>query len=153
MSKRHMVTLHHNITVYNNLFDHMDGIMRALPMTKTPWKKDWYLAMRIARQKLTTVYADVTPMTGMLLSSAYILEAFVKLRSFKKWDKGMDITLEDKTSYTTQYHEAVLKYAENEYDSQPRRVPVIIPEIVPRKNCYGFPLNSDDGTCDHRTNT
>jgi len=31
------------------------------------------------------------------------------------WDKGMDINLEDETSYTTQYQEAFLKYVENEY--------------------------------------
>jgi hypothetical protein len=30
MSKRHTVTLHHIITVYNDMFDHMDGVMRAL---------------------------------------------------------------------------------------------------------------------------
>jgi len=27
MSKRHTVTLHHVITVYNDLFDHIDGMM------------------------------------------------------------------------------------------------------------------------------
>jgi hypothetical protein len=27
MSKRHTVTLHHVITVYNDMFDHMDGVM------------------------------------------------------------------------------------------------------------------------------
>jgi len=30
MSKWHAVTLHHVITVYNDIFDHMDGVMRAL---------------------------------------------------------------------------------------------------------------------------
>ena len=29
MSKRHTVTLHHGITVYNDMFNHMDGMMRA----------------------------------------------------------------------------------------------------------------------------
>jgi len=27
MSKRHTVTFHHVITVYNDMFDHMDGVM------------------------------------------------------------------------------------------------------------------------------
>jgi len=36
MSKRHTVTLHHVITVYNDVFDHMDGVMRALAKKKTP---------------------------------------------------------------------------------------------------------------------
>ena len=29
MSKRHTVTLHHIITVYNDMFSHMDGVMLA----------------------------------------------------------------------------------------------------------------------------
>jgi hypothetical protein len=51
----------------------------------------------------------------MLLSSPHILNPFSKLRSFRKWGKGMDINPEDETSYTTQYQEAFLKYVENIY--------------------------------------
>jgi len=51
----------------------------------------------------------------MLLISEDILDPFRKLRSFRKWGKGMDIDPEDETSYTTQYQEAFLKYVENEY--------------------------------------
>jgi len=36
MSKRHTVTLHLVITVYNVMFDQMDGVMRALAKKKTP---------------------------------------------------------------------------------------------------------------------
>jgi len=39
MSKRHTVTLHHIVTVYNNMFDHVDGVMRALANKKTQWKE------------------------------------------------------------------------------------------------------------------
>ena len=35
MAKRHTVTLHQVITVYNDMFDHMDGVMRALAKKKT----------------------------------------------------------------------------------------------------------------------
>jgi hypothetical protein len=35
MSKQHIITLHHDITVYNDMFDHMDGVMRALAKKKT----------------------------------------------------------------------------------------------------------------------
>jgi hypothetical protein len=35
MSKRHTVTLHYVITVYNDMFDHMDGVMRAFAKKKT----------------------------------------------------------------------------------------------------------------------
>jgi len=60
----------------------------------------------------------------MLLISAQILEPFRKLPSFRDWDKGMDTTPEDETSYTAQYQEAFLKYVENEYCAKHRRAPV-----------------------------
>ena len=134
MSKRHTVTLHHVITVYNDMFDHMDGVMRALAKKKTPWKEDLFFAVKLARQKLSKYYAEVTPTTGMLLISAHILDPFRKLRSFRKWDKGMDINPEDETSYTTQYQEAFLKYVENEYCAKHRRVPVNKLETVTTSN-------------------
>ena len=40
MSKRPTVTLHHTITVYNDMFDHMDGVMRALAEKRPAWKED-----------------------------------------------------------------------------------------------------------------
>jgi hypothetical protein len=49
MLKRHTVTLHHVITVYNDMFDHMDGVMRALAKKKTQWKEDLYFAVKVAR--------------------------------------------------------------------------------------------------------
>jgi hypothetical protein len=134
MSKRHTVTLHHVITVYNDMFDHMDGVMRALAKKKTPWKEDLFFAVKLARQKLSRYYAEVTPTTGMLLISAHILDPFRKLRSFRKWDKGMDINSEDETSYTTQYQEALRKYVENEYCAKHRRVLVNKLETVQNSN-------------------
>jgi len=115
MSKRHTVTLHHVITVYNDKFDHMDGVMRPLPKKMTAWKEDLFFAVKLARQKLSKYYAEVTPTTGMLLISAHILDPFRKLRSFRECDKGMDINPEDETSYTIQYQEVFLKYVENKY--------------------------------------
>jgi len=53
MSKRHTVTLHHVITVFNDMFDHMDGVMRALAKKKTPWKEDLFFAVKFPRQKLS----------------------------------------------------------------------------------------------------
>jgi hypothetical protein len=101
MSKRHTVTLHHVITVYNDIFYHMDGVMRALAKKKTQWKEDLFFAVKLARQKLSKYHAAVTTMTCMLLSFTQILDPFRKLRSFRKWDKGMDINPEHETSYTT----------------------------------------------------
>jgi hypothetical protein len=113
MSKRHTINLHHVITVNNDMFDHMDGVMRALAKKKTQWKEDLFFAGKCAQQKLSKYYTEVTPTTGMLLITAHILDLFRKLRSFRKWDKGMHINPEDETSYTTQYQEAFLKYVEN----------------------------------------
>ena len=134
MSKRHTVTLHHVITVYNDMFDHMDSVMRALPKKKTKWKEDLFCPVKLARQKLSKYYKEVTPTTGRLLISAHILDPFRKLRLFRKWDKGMHINPVDETSYTTQYQEAFLKYVENEYYAKHRRVPVNKFETVQSSN-------------------
>jgi len=80
------------------MFDHMDGVMRALAKKKTQWKEYLFFAVKCARQKLSKYYTEVTPTTGMLLISTHILDPFRKLRSFRKWDKGMDINPEDETS-------------------------------------------------------
>ena len=83
-SKRHTVTLHHVITVYNDMFDHMDGVMRALATKKPQWKEDLIFAVKLARKKISKYYAEVTPTTGMLLISAQIHDPFRKLRSCRK---------------------------------------------------------------------
>ena len=93
MSKWHTVTLHHVITVDNVMFDHMDGVMRALVKKMTTWKEALFFAVKLAQQLLSKYYAEVTPTTGMFLIWAHILNPLRKLRSFRKWDKGMDINL------------------------------------------------------------
>jgi len=65
----------------------------------TQWKEALFFTVKLARQKLSKYYAEVTPTTGMLVISANILNPFRKLRWFTKWDKEMDINSEDKTSY------------------------------------------------------
>jgi hypothetical protein len=40
MTKRHTVSLHHIITVYNDMIDRMDAVMQALAKKMTQWKKD-----------------------------------------------------------------------------------------------------------------
>jgi len=116
------------------MFDHMDAVMRAFTKKNTQWKKDLFFAGKLAWQKLSKYYAEVTPTTGMLLISAHILNPFRKLRSFRKWDTGMDINPEDQTSYTTQYQEAFLKYVENQYCAKHRQGPVNNLEKVPSSN-------------------
>ena len=79
MSKRHTVTLHRVIPVYNDMYDHMDGVMRALAKQQTQWKEDLYFTVKFAWQKLSKYFTEVTPTTGMLLISAYILDSLWKL--------------------------------------------------------------------------
>jgi len=106
------------------MFDHMDGVMRALAKKKTPWKEDLFFAVKLAWQKLSKYDAEVTPTTGMLLISAHILETLRRLWLFRKWDRGMDINPENDTSYTTQSQEAFLGYVENEYCAKHRHAPI-----------------------------
>jgi hypothetical protein len=90
------------------MFDPMNGVMQALAKKKTQWNEDLFFAVKLAQQKLAKFYTEVTPTTGMLRISAHILDPFLKLRSYSKWDKAMDINPEDETSYHTQYQEAFL---------------------------------------------
>jgi len=81
--------------------------------------------MKLAQQKLSKYYANVTTTTmGMFGSSADILDSFRKLQTDMKGVKGLDINSEKKTSYTTQYKEAFLKNAENDCCAKHRHVPV-----------------------------
>ena len=86
----------------------MDGVMRTLDMKKTQWKEDLFFAAKLAWQKLSKYYTEVTPIMGMLLISANILDPVRNLGSFRHCDKGMNINPEDETSYTTQYQEVFL---------------------------------------------
>jgi len=145
MSKGHSITLHHVITVYNDILDHMDGIMRALAKKQTPWKEDPFFAVNFARRKLSKWYTEVTPMTGMLHIGAHILDPFRKLRLFRTWEKGMDINPEDETSYTTQYHKAFPKYVENKYCAEHRRLPVTNSENIQTNNLSFSAMASKSG--------
>jgi hypothetical protein len=58
------------------MFNHMDGVMRALAKKKTQWKEDLLFAEKLAQQKLSKNSAEVTPMAGMRLISAHILDPF-----------------------------------------------------------------------------
>jgi len=127
------------------MFDHMDGVMRALAKKKTQWKEDLFFAVKCVQQKLSTYYTEVTPTTGMLLITAHILDPFRKLRSFRNWDNGMDINPDDETSYTTQYQEALLRYVEIEYCPKHRRLPVIKSDNTQNNNPTPFDEASRSG--------
>jgi hypothetical protein len=96
--------------------------------------------VRIASQKLTKQYAEVTPSTGINLNSSHILDYFRQLTSSRHWDRGMDINAEEKTFYTTQYQEAFLKYVEIEYCAKHQQVPVNEPGSVQSRNFIQFAM-------------
>jgi len=144
-----MVTLHHGITIWHEMFDDKDGVMRALENEKPHWKEDLYFAFTLAHQKLSKSYAAVTPAPGMLLIPAHILDPFWKLQSFRKWDKGMDINPEDENSYTTQFQKVFLKYMENEYCAKQWRLPVIQSESVQCNNHFSSAMASRSGLSWH----
>ena len=79
MSKRHTATLYHVITVYNDMFNHMDGVMLDLVKKKTPRKEDFFFAVKLPRHKRSKYYGEVTPMTCIVLISAHFLNLFRKL--------------------------------------------------------------------------
>jgi hypothetical protein len=84
-------------------------------------------------------------MTAMFLLSAHSLYTFQKLQSFWKWGKGMDIHPVEKTSFTTQYKEAFLKYVENEYCAKYQHVLVNKPENITSNNLIPSALASGSG--------
>jgi len=120
----HPVTLRHVVSVYNDIFNHMDGVIQAVAKKKTPLEEDLFFTVKLAQQKPSKDYAEVTPTKGMLLISAHILDPFQKLRSFRRWEKGLDINAEDEASYTTQYQDEFPKDVENQYCAKHRRVPI-----------------------------
>jgi len=105
-----------------------------------------FFAVKLAGQNLSKYYAEVTPMMGMLLSSAHMVNPCRKLRLYRKWDKGMDINPENETSYTAQYQEAFLNYVENLYCAKHRCVPVNKHESLPSSNHIPSPPAS--GSCE-----
>jgi len=134
ISKRHTVRLHHILTVYNDMFDRMEGVMWALAKNKTQWKEDVFFAVKLARQMLSKWYAEVTPSTGTHLISAHILDPFRKLRSFRMWSKGMDINPGDEAFYNTQYPQAFLQNVEDEFCAKQWHVMVNKHESLPTNN-------------------
>jgi len=82
---------------------------------------------------------------GMIPISANIHDLFRKLRSCRKWEKGMDINPGDETSYTTQYQEVFLKYVDNEYFDKHQCVSVNEHLSLPRIN--NIPSGTIPGSC------
>jgi len=67
------------MTVYNDMFIHMDGVMRALAKKTTPWNEDLYFTVKLVPQKLFKYSGEVTPKTSLVCISAHIIHRFRKL--------------------------------------------------------------------------
>ena len=115
MSKRKTITPHRVISIYNDMFDHMDSVLKALWKKRVEWQRDIHRAVRCARAKLRKYYSKVTPETGLILIVGAILDPFRKLRIFEGWDKEMGLMPDDRDSYTSQYSNAFLQYWEENY--------------------------------------
>jgi len=116
------------------MFDYMDGVKQDMAKMKTHWKDDLFFGVKLAQRRLSKYHADVTPWTGMLLILAYIPDPVQRVQLFRKWDQGMHIDPEEKTSYTTHYRDAFLKYVGNEYCAKHRCVPFRKPENIVSNN-------------------
>jgi hypothetical protein len=76
ISWRRKVTRHHGITVKNHMSEHKGGIMGDLSIAKTALYYDMFFAVELASQILSKCHAEGTPVPGMLLISACILDNF-----------------------------------------------------------------------------
>ena len=131
MSKSHLVTLHHISSVYNDSFNHVDGVLHALAKKMTPWMQGLNFAVKLAWQKLFIYQAEITPTTVMLVIWADILDPLCKLRWLRNWAKGMDNNPGDETSYANQYLEEKLKDLKTELCAKRGSVPFNQPESLP----------------------
>jgi hypothetical protein len=46
MTKRHTVTLHHDLTDYNDILRHIAGVIQALARKKTQWNEVLFFAVK-----------------------------------------------------------------------------------------------------------
>jgi len=75
-------------------------------------------------------------MTRILLISALILDPFQKMQLFKICHKGIDIDLENKSFYTTQYQKVFLKYVGNKHWAKNRQLYIVTPKRIPRNTLF-----------------
>jgi len=91
--KWHMVTLHPVITAYNNMFNHMDGIMRAFAKNQTDRKHDRDFIANYAWQMLSKIYAHVAPPIGTLLISVTSSILVGSCNHFWRWTREVTLII------------------------------------------------------------
>jgi len=142
MWKWHTVTLHCIVTVSNNMFNHLDGVMWAFAQKITQWNEDFYFTVGYVQQKLSKCYSEATPTTSLLVISAYILDPFRKLQLCRNWNHGKIINPDDETLNTMQYQSALLKFLENQSCAKHWVLSVNKPERVTTKNPFSSTMAS-----------
>jgi hypothetical protein len=76
------VTIHSVFLVYRKLLEHIERSNRKLRKKTTPWKKDMYGAMLMAKQKLKDYYEKTYRDHGFLYGTAALLAPQYKLCAF-----------------------------------------------------------------------
>jgi len=107
--------------------------------------EDLFFTMKFAWQKLSELWAAVTPIPDWLRVAAHIFKYFGKLRSFRKCDNGIDNNSEDEASYRTQYQEAVLIKVEIEYCAKHWRLAIINHKSIWSNTAFPSPMASGSG--------
>jgi hypothetical protein len=92
--------------------------------------------VEFARQLLSQSPAEVTPIVGVLHTSALIFDLVPKLQLFTTCEKDMDINSHKNGFYNAQYQEAILKYVANKYCAKHRYLPIIEPRCVPNNTLF-----------------
>jgi hypothetical protein len=93
LSKTRDVTVHHVISIYNRLFNHLDDAESKLKRKAVPWKKRMLHALGAAKEKLSKYYTTIdTESYGTTYAIATILYPSKKLRYFDTADwRGEDL--------------------------------------------------------------
>jgi len=112
---------------------------------KTQRKQDLFFSVKLTQQRLPKYSVEATPTSTMLLLSTYIRDLFRKLRLSRRWATGMGINPKHETSYTTQYHDAIQKYVENECCTKNWYGPVNKHQYVPSNNPFSSTTAAGSG--------
>jgi len=91
--------------------------MNAYDKKKTQWMGDLYFTAQCAWKKPMQYFVEVTPSVGVLPISAHMLDSLWKMWSCRKWDKWVNISSKEETSYITDYQVAFQMYMVNEYSA------------------------------------
>jgi len=145
ISKTHIVTLHHIITVYNHIFNQSDKVLQDSTKKSTQWTEDLFFAVRFTQWKVFKYHDEVTPMMVMLLITTHILNCCRMLPLSRMQLKGKDINPEKLMLLTTQCHDVFLKYVENKYCAKQRHLHVMNYRSVPSNNLFPISIVSGSG--------